>query len=63
MGDHVRLRVLPMKGKMRFRKRDKLNPGYIGPSEILDRLGAMAYCLALSPELSMIRLVFHVSML
>ncbi|XP_072080971.1 uncharacterized protein [Arachis hypogaea] len=63
VGDQVFLRVSPMKGVMKFGKRGKLNPHYIGPFEILDRIGAVAYRLALPPELSMIHLVFHVSML
>ncbi|XP_052113917.1 uncharacterized protein LOC110278045 [Arachis duranensis] len=63
VGDQVFLRVSPMKGVMRFGKRGKLSPRYIGPFEILDRIGAVAYRLALPPELSMIHPVFHVSML
>ncbi|XP_025665170.1 uncharacterized protein [Arachis hypogaea] len=52
-----------MKGVMRFGKRGKLSPCYIGPFEILDRIGAVAYCLALPLELSMIHPVFHISIL
>ncbi|XP_020982544.1 uncharacterized protein LOC110273726 [Arachis duranensis] len=52
-----------MKGVMKFGKRGKLNPRYIGSFEILDRIDAVAYRLALPPELSMIHPVFHVSML
>ena len=52
-----------MKGIMRFRKKGKLSPSYIGPFEILDRVGTVAYHLALPPGLSMIHPVFHVSML
>nr|XP_025607795.1 uncharacterized protein LOC112701228 [Arachis hypogaea] len=63
VGDQVFLRVSPMKGVMRFGKRGKLNPRYIGPFEILDRIGAVAYRLALPSEFSMIHPVFHVSML
>ena len=62
MGDHVFLRVSPMKGAMRFGKKGKLSPHYI-PFEILDKIGAVVYCLALSPEMSMIHLVFCMSML
>nr|XP_025661246.1 uncharacterized protein LOC112756849 [Arachis hypogaea] len=63
VGDQVFLRVSPMKGMMRFGKRGKLSPRYIGPFEILDRIGTVAYRLALLPELSMIHPVFHESML
>ncbi|XP_070012832.1 uncharacterized protein [Nicotiana sylvestris] len=63
IGDKVFLRVSPMKGVMRFGKRGKLSPRFIGPYEILDRVGAVAYRLALPPELSFIHPVFHVSML
>nr|XP_025702560.1 uncharacterized protein LOC112803269 [Arachis hypogaea] len=63
VGDQVFLKVSPMKGVMRFGKRGKLSPRYIVPFEILDRIGAIAYRLALPSELSMIHPVFHVSML
>uniref|UniRef100_A0A1S4D9B4 Tf2-1-like SH3-like domain-containing protein n=1 Tax=Nicotiana tabacum TaxID=4097 RepID=A0A1S4D9B4_TOBAC len=63
IGDKVFLRVSPMKGVMRFGKQGKFSPGFIGPYEILDRVGAAAYRLALPPELSFIHPVFHVSML
>ena len=52
-----------MKGVMMFRKKGKLSLRYIGPFEILDRVGSVAYHLALPPKLSMIHLVFHVLML
>ncbi|XP_017974468.1 PREDICTED: uncharacterized protein LOC108661549 [Theobroma cacao] len=48
---------------MRFDKKGKLSPQYIGPFEILERVGPVAYRLALSPGLSNIHPVFHVSML
>ncbi|XP_009795249.2 uncharacterized protein [Nicotiana sylvestris] len=63
IGGKVFLRVSPMKGVMRFRKRGKLSPRFIGQYEILDRVGAVTYRLALPPELSFIHPVFHVSML
>ncbi|XP_070012125.1 uncharacterized protein [Nicotiana sylvestris] len=63
IGDKVFLRVSPMKGVMQFGKRGKLSPRFIGPYEILDRVGAVAYRLALPPKLSFIHPVFHVSML
>ena len=48
---------------IRFEKRGKLSPRYIGPFEVLERVGAVAYRLALSPSLSTVHEVFHVSML
>ncbi|XP_070045745.1 uncharacterized protein [Nicotiana tomentosiformis] len=63
VGERVLLRVSPMKGVMRFRKKGKLSPRYIGPFEILERAGAVAYRLALPPSLSAVHLVLHVSML
>nr|XP_033509571.1 uncharacterized protein LOC117274402 [Nicotiana tomentosiformis] len=63
IGDKVFLHVSPMKGVMQFGKRGKLSPRFIGPYEILDRVGVVAYCLALPPELSFIHPVFNVSML
>ena len=48
---------------MRFGKKGKLSPRYVGPYEIVERIGAAAYRLALPPELSKLHDVFHVSML
>ncbi|KAL5575262.1 hypothetical protein UlMin_016961 [Ulmus minor] len=48
---------------MRFGKKGKLSPRYIGPFKILERIGKVAYRLALPPELSSVHNVFHVSML
>ncbi|KAL5565244.1 hypothetical protein UlMin_028408 [Ulmus minor] len=62
-GDFVFLKVAPMKGVMRFGKKGKLSPRYIGPFEILERIGKVAYKLALPPELAAVHNVFHVSML
>ena len=62
-GDHVGLQVSPMKGVMRFGKKGKLSPRFIGPFEILSRVGEVAYKLALPPSLSAVHPVFHVSML
>ena len=63
VGDHVFLKVSPFKGVMRFDKRGKLSPRYIGPFEILRCYGAVAHELALRIELAAIHPVFHVSML
>ena len=52
-----------MKGIMRFGKKGKLSPRFIGPFEILERVGDLAYRLALPPNLSSVHNVFHVSML
>ncbi|WMV41589.1 hypothetical protein MTR67_034974 [Solanum verrucosum] len=62
-GEQVLLKVSPLKGVMRFGKKGKLSPRYIGPFEILERVGSVAYRLALPPILSGVHLVFHVSML
>ncbi|CAL9004570.1 unnamed protein product [Prunus brigantina] len=63
VGDWVFLKLSPWKGVMRFGKRGKLSPRYIGPYEITERIGPVAYRLALPPELSRVHDVFHVSML
>ena len=63
VGDHVSSKVIPKRGVVRFGKRGKLSPRFIGPFEILERVGTFAYRLALSPSMSGVREVFHVSML
>ncbi|CAM8977083.1 unnamed protein product [Rhodiola kirilowii] len=63
VGDLVFLRISPMKGMMRFGKKGKLSPRYIGPFEILERVGNVAYRLALPSTLSSVHTVFHISML
>ena len=63
VNDWVFLKVAPWKGVIRFQKRGKLNPRYIGPFRILERIGPVAYRLELPFELSRIHNVFHVSML
>ena len=54
---------MPKRGVVRFGKRGKLSPRFIGPFEVLERVGAVAYRLALPPSLSGVHVVFHVSML
>ena len=62
-GDLVFLKVSPMKGVMRFGKKGKLAPRYIGPLEIQSKVGEVVYRLVLPPELLRIHPVFRVSML
>ncbi|XP_043701235.1 uncharacterized protein LOC122651765 [Telopea speciosissima] len=62
-GDKMFLKVEPMKGVTRFGKKGKLTPRYVGPFEILERVGTVAYRVALPPDLTNIHNVFHVSML
>ena len=54
---------MPKRGVVRFGKREKLSPRFIGPFKILERIGVVAYWLALPPSLSGVHEVFHVSML
>ena len=63
VGDHVFLKVMPKRGVVRFDKRGKLSPRFIGPFEILERVGTVVYRLALPPRMSGVHEVFHVSML
>ncbi|GJY83572.1 putative reverse transcriptase domain-containing protein [Tanacetum coccineum] len=61
VGDQVLLKVSPWKGVMRFGKKGKLAPRYVGPFEILERIGPVAYRLRLPKELSEVHDIFHVS--
>ena len=61
IGDFVMMKVFPWKGVVRFGKKGKLTPGYVGPFEILERIGLVAYRLKLPEELSGVHDKFHVS--
>ncbi|WVZ84471.1 hypothetical protein U9M48_031501 [Paspalum notatum var. saurae] len=58
-GDHVYLRVSPMKGVHRFGVKGKLAPRYVGPFKITERCGSVAYRLELPPHLAAVHDVFH----
>ncbi|GJS44155.1 hypothetical protein Tco_0569198 [Tanacetum coccineum] len=61
VGDRVLLKVTPWKGVVRFGKKGKLAPRYVGPFEILERIGLVAYRLRLPEELNSVHDTFHVS--
>nr|GFD49422.1 putative reverse transcriptase domain-containing protein [Tanacetum cinerariifolium] len=61
VGDKVILKVLPWKGVVRFGKRGKLNPRYVGPFKVLERIGDVAYKLDQPEELSIVHNTVHVS--
>ncbi|KAA3488097.1 DNA/RNA polymerases superfamily protein [Gossypium australe] len=63
IGDKVFLKVSPWKKVLRFRRKGKLSPRFIGPYAIIKRVGPIAYILLLPPVLEKIHNVFHVSML
>ncbi|GJR11432.1 putative reverse transcriptase domain-containing protein [Tanacetum coccineum] len=60
-GDKVMLKVSPWKAVIRFGKRGKLNPRYIGPFKILNKVGTVAYRLEHPEQLSRVHSTFHVS--
>ncbi|XP_070036466.1 uncharacterized protein [Nicotiana tomentosiformis] len=62
-GEKVLLRVLLLNGMRRFRKKGKMSPRYIGSFEVMERVGDVAYRIALPSNLWGVRPVFSVSML
>ncbi|KAD4584256.1 hypothetical protein E3N88_21857 [Mikania micrantha] len=63
VGDKVFLKVSPCRGVRRFGLKGKLSPRFIGPFEILERVGEVSYRLAFPPQLLHVHNVFHVSLL
>ncbi|GKB77207.1 putative reverse transcriptase domain-containing protein, partial [Tanacetum coccineum] len=61
VGDRVMLKVSPWKGVVHFGKRGKLNPRYVGPFKVLEKVGAVAYKLELPQKLSRVHNTFHLS--
>ncbi|GJY41903.1 putative reverse transcriptase domain-containing protein [Tanacetum coccineum] len=61
VGDNVMLKVSPWKGVIRFCKWGKLNPRYVGPFKVLEKVGSVSYKLELPQELSRVRNTLHVS--
>ncbi|GJX27296.1 hypothetical protein Tco_0233592 [Tanacetum coccineum] len=61
VGDRVMFKVSPWKGVVRFGKRGKLNPRYVGPFKVLERIESVVYKLELPQELSRVHNTFHVS--
>ena len=62
-GDYIFLKATLRRGITRFRVKGKLTPRYIGPFEILERVGNVAYRLNLPPQLGHVHIIFHVSVL
>ncbi|GKD36103.1 putative reverse transcriptase domain-containing protein [Tanacetum coccineum] len=61
VGDKVMLKVSPWKEVVHFGKREKLNPRYVGPFKVLEKVGSVAYKIELPQELSRVHNTFHVS--
>ncbi|GKF25067.1 hypothetical protein Tco_0080961, partial [Tanacetum coccineum] len=61
VGDEVMLKVSPWKGVVRFGKRGKIKPRYVGPFKVLEQVGSIAYNLELLQELIMVHNTFHIS--
>jgi ribosomal protein L21E len=63
VGEHVYLKVSPLRGTKRFHIRGKLSPRYVGPYPIVQRIRKVAYNIELPPELAGVHPVFHMSQL
>jgi hypothetical protein len=63
IGEHVYLKVSPLRGTKRFHVKGKLSPRYVGPYPIVKKIGKVTYKLELPPELTGVHPVFHVSQL
>ncbi|XP_075500128.1 uncharacterized protein LOC142538715 [Primulina tabacum] len=63
IGEKAYVKVYPMKGVVRFSMSGKLNPRYVGLFEILEKVGTLAYRLALPPDMSRIHNIVHISQL
>ena len=63
VGDHVYLKVSPIRGMRRFKVNGKLSPRFIGPFRVTERVGEVAYRLELPSHLADVHVVFHVSQL
>ena len=63
VGDHIFVKVTPMKGQTRFGVKGKLAPRYVGPYEIIEKINPVAYQVALPPDMEHMHNVFHISML
>jgi hypothetical protein len=63
VGDRVFLKVSPIRGVMQFGKKGKLSPRFVGPFKITQRVGRLAYRIALPQDLIGTHDIFHVSML
>ncbi|GKE75909.1 putative reverse transcriptase domain-containing protein [Tanacetum coccineum] len=61
VGGQVMLKVSPWKGVVHFGKQGKLNPRYVGPFKVIERVGSVAYKLELPQQLSRVHNTFHVS--
>ncbi|GKE45697.1 hypothetical protein Tco_1472981, partial [Tanacetum coccineum] len=61
VGDYVLLKVSPWEGVVRFGKKGKLAPGFVGPLDIIEKVGLVAYRLDLPEELNGVHDTFHVS--